>query len=407
METEVGEREGGEAAHDRLRALPKVELHVHLDGAFDEDILWESVDVHSLPESVPLPWSHEESLQLRKRVEACASQEEYHALITCQGMRSLNYMLMCFMTFLPTVRGRLDLIERMAEAFCARQAASNVVLTEVRYSPHLLAEGGSLGAEESSAVDPWPVLDAVTSGLRKGCRKHGIVVNQLLCAISFRPEWAEEVVDMAASRRAHSPCAVVGIDIAAGEEALNEENAHAYQAHLKAFKRAKDLNLNVTVHAGEEGHAQHVITAIHDFGAQRIGHGYAIVDAPEVLAAVVAAGVHIEACPTSSLETGGWTGPCADEEAWEAHPIRTFFEAGLSVSINTDDPSVFDTDIDEELRIAHEAMGIEVQQVVDSMYSAIDAAFDLTEDERAALRSRIDDHGREPAEAGDEVVAAG
>ena len=125
-------------------------------------------------------------------------------------------MLNCFTVFLPIVRGNLDLIESLAFDFVKRQARQNIIYSEVRYSPHLLAKGATIG--ENEKVDPCPIIDAVTRGLRRGEKEFGVLVNQILCCIAWRPDWASEVVDLAHKRNADTPCAVVGIDIAAGEE---------------------------------------------------------------------------------------------------------------------------------------------------------------------------------------------
>lgn len=372
--------------------LPKVELHVHLDGAFDEGVLWEALDVDALPLDVGLAWEPGKRLPIRERVRACRSRADYHALVTCKGQRSLACMFNCFEVFLPTVRGDLRLIERLAEAFVDRQAASNVMLTEVRYSPHLLAPGGSYNGEGAPPeVDPVPVVDAVTRGLRAGCARHpGVVVNQLLCCISFRPEFAHSVVALADARRGDFPCAVVGIDLAAGEGALNPaQDANSHATHMAAFRRARELGINCTVHAGEEGDPANVQTAIRDFGARRIGHGYAIAEHAELLRECATARVHFEACPTSSYETGLWAGSSADTADWARHPIRAFHSAGIPFSLSTDDPAVFDTSLGAELELVRERIGLSEADLVESTLRSIDAAFGVAPDEREAMKARV------------------
>ena len=93
-------------------------------------------------------------------------------------------MIKCFEIFTPIVRGNLDAIEELARRFVEGQAKQNVIYTEVRYSPHLLAEGGSFSGTEK--VDPRPVIAAVTRGLRAGCEACGVTVNQILCCITWR-----------------------------------------------------------------------------------------------------------------------------------------------------------------------------------------------------------------------------
>jgi len=83
-------------------------------------------------------------------------------------------MIKCFEHFIPIVRGDLHLIERLAYDFVKRQSTQNIIYTEVRYSPHLLAEGGDYTG--NTKVDPAPVIDAVTKGLRRGEKDFGVKV---------------------------------------------------------------------------------------------------------------------------------------------------------------------------------------------------------------------------------------
>eukprot|EP01083_Nonionella_stella_P074701 202748_1 len=141
-----------------LRYLPKVELHVHLDGAMDPLFLWDYLKRRSsgsssstgsgesgrylececLPEEVTLPWNNQ-TLKVRSAVEACTTLQQFTTLVTCRGKRSLFAMLECFEIFVPIVRGNVVLLEQLAYDFCQRQFSQCVIYTEVRYSPHFLA----------------------------------------------------------------------------------------------------------------------------------------------------------------------------------------------------------------------------------------------------------------------------
>jgi len=198
--------------------MKQVELHVHLDGSFDPSLLLSHLKETGhdcLPQETFCPWD-QTTVPVRSAVEACENDEAFQSLCTCRGQRSLHSMLKCFTIFIPIVRGNLDLIERLAHDFVQRQALQNVIYTEVRYSPHLLAKEGDVSG--TVRVDPIPVIDAVTRGLRRGEKEYGVKVNQIFCCIAWRPDWAKEVIELAHDRREDSPCAVVGVDVAAGEE---------------------------------------------------------------------------------------------------------------------------------------------------------------------------------------------
>lgn len=143
----------------------------HLDGTFDTDFLWNYIktnpkSVYCLPVRVTPPWNPDKNLFIRQNVMGCKTSKDFRKLCTCRGYRSLAEMLNCFEVFLPIVRGNVDLIEQLAYDFCKRQWEQNVVYCEVRYSPHLLAEGFTDenidDGSNKQIVTPQNVFDAVT-----------------------------------------------------------------------------------------------------------------------------------------------------------------------------------------------------------------------------------------------------
>lgn len=325
-------------------------------------------------------------------IEDCETPLDYRQLCTCrrryQSLRhkkerrrsfgkspsgSLEDMLTCFEFFFPLVHGNLDLLEILAHDFVERQHEQNVIYTEVRYSPHLLAK------------EARQAFDAVTRGLRRGCDEYGIIVNQILCAINFRPDWSDEIVEMAQTFRNDYPCAVVAIDIAAGEDHFASES-QSRQGHYDMCQKAKKFGLNITMHAGETPHAEdNVRKAIQEYGATRIGHGYRTANHPELLEIIKTSGVHMEVCPTSSVETGGWK-----KTKWTEHPACVFREHGIPISLNSDDPAVFNTSLTWQYRIALKKMGMDKSDILKTIENAIDAAF-IPLEEKKRLRTRVQD----------------
>ena len=98
--------------------------------------------------------------------------------------------------------------------------------------------------------------------------------------------------------------------------------------HEEAFQKAKDLGLNITIHAGEVGEMEYVERAVRDYGATRIGHGYRIASNDKLMDEMKRLNIHFEACPTSSVETGGWE-IATEEKDWKLHPAVKMFEHGL------------------------------------------------------------------------------
>jgi adenosine deaminase len=381
-----------------VQQLPKVELHVHLDGSFDPDFLWEYMkehpeSVYCLPVQTNLPWDPSRKLRVRELVQNCELPKDYHKLCTCRGYRSLKEMLTCFEIFLPLIRGNLDLIEQLAYDFCQRQWEQNIVYTEVRYSPHLLAEGYEQEDVAAEKVDAEAVFSAVTAGLRKGSHKFGITVNQIFSAITWRPDWALSMVELADKYRNDYPCAVVGVDIAAGEEHFDrEQHPDLYQSHYDMIQRAKDLGLSITLHAGEAttGNALgNVRRAINEYGATRIGHGYRLMDSVELMQEVKDKGVHIEVCPTSSVETGGWV---YENKNWKEHPACSFLKHGLSFSFSSDDPAVFHTSLSWQYRIGLAKMDFTREELLQTNLNAIGGAF-CSDEEKKRLSLMVQSYG--------------
>lgn len=395
-----------EVLEEFLHSLPKVELHVHLDGSFEHDIIYQHLlkkGLMCLPVHTTLPWDSS-LFPVRSLVEQTTDdKQKFQSLCICRGKRSLQEMIKCFEIFLPIVRGDLDIIEHLSSDFVQRQADQNIKYTEVRYSPHLLAYGGSMtpNSMEEGLVDARSVVDAVTRGLRAGERKcnYRVRVNQILCCITWRPDFAEDVVDICIERRNDAPCGIVGIDIAAGEEHFESEDfAHLHLPHVNALTRANQMGLNITIHAGEvDTTGENVLHAIQKYHATRVGHGYRIARSLMALDSMPSSEqgmpsdtitalcqellqlqIHFEVCPTSSVETGGWDYDDSTEgvkKNWEEHPMVMFMNRGFNVGLNSDDPAVFDTSLTFQYRIAATKMRLSYAQLVQTVRNAIDASF--------------------------------
>lgn len=389
----------------------------HLDGSFDADFLWNYMkehpeSVYCLPVRTNPPWDPGKQLKIRAMVQNCDTSKDFHDLCTCRGYRSLREMLNCFEVFLPLVRGNLELIEQLAFDFCRRQWEQNAVYTEVRYSPHLLAEGFNVESDDDSGgenglghaferkkmVTPEAVFEAVTIGLRRGCATFDhLTVNQILCGITWRPDWAMPTLNMAAKHSDDFPCAVVGVDIAAGEEhfdALNHPDLHG--PHYAMALEAKNRQIPLTLHAGEAtGFAlENVKRAITEYGARRIGHGYRMVESPEIMKLVRDGNVHVEVCPTSSVETGGWVYNDDDgNRHWKEHPAMKMRKHGLSVSLSSDDPAVFHTSLAWQYRVALAKMELTRQDLVNMNLGAVEAAW-CSMDEKVRLGKLIQCYGK-------------
>lgn len=271
-------------------ALPKVLLHEHLDGGLRPATLLALA--HEL--GVALPAGDAATLEAWFRVRSNSG--------------SLPAFLEGFDLTIPAM-ARVDALERVAFEAAEDALADGCVLGEFRCAADLwTSQGISIDA----------AIEALVAGLRRSTLPSGLIV----CALRQRDARASEAVARAAVR--HLGRGVVGFDLA-GPEA-----GHPPAQHATAFAIARAAGLPITIHAGEADVAGRVLEAA-DQGAVRIGHGVRLVDALGTpgFDAVLARGLHLEICPTSNVCTGA-------AASIATHPIRTLWDAGVSLSFHTD-----------------------------------------------------------------------
>jgi adenosine deaminase len=326
------------------RRKNKVELHVHMDGAVRVDTF---LDI-ARRRGIELPSRSPEGLRRYVQVS--------------HDCRSLTRFLETFNFFLPII-SEADAVERIAYEQCEDQARQGVRYFETRFSPHVLM---------TDSFPPEEAVERALAGLKKGAERFGVAARAILCCMRHRPDWSEEVVRLAIKYRDHG---VVAIDLAGDETHFGAE------PHARAFAMARDAGLARTVHAGEAGPAANIREALDVLHAQRIGHGYHLVDDPELYERVRRERVPLECCLTSSLQTGAVA-------SLDEHPVRRFLADGLEVTLSTDDPGVSGIDLEHEYRLAIEELGLGAAELARVTFSAVSAAF-LPKEERAALRREL------------------
>ena len=185
-----------------------------------------------------------------------------------------------------------------------------------------------------NAVTPDDALRAVSRGLKRGEKDFNIQARIILCTIKGQDGWSTDVVRMATEFASEG---VVAIDIAGDESVYSEEEK-------AAFEKAKQLNIHRTIHAGEMGPATNVAYAVKKLHAERIGHGYHVVQDRAIYDMCRDRDVHFETCPYSSYLTGAVL-------TSEKHPIITFAEDNVNFSINKDDATQTQSTLDSEYQL--------------------------------------------------------
>jgi adenosine deaminase len=278
--------------------------------------------------------------------------------------RNLVDYLERFVTTLSVLQ-TADAIERVAYELVEDAAAENVRYMEVRFSPWLNTRKG---------LNMHQVVDAAVRGFGRADEAFGTTTRTILCALRN----TETSTSLAIARVAvdFKNNGVVAFDLA------GPEKGHPPAAHRDAFKIAADANLPVTIHAGEAFGPESIHQAIHDCGARRIGHGTRLAEDPELFAYVNDFRIPVEICLTSNVQT-------RVSESYAAHPLRHFFDAGIVVSLNTDNRLMSGTTMTDEFMRAHEHLDFTFAELCAVSLMGFQSAF-LHHGERMALVERVE-----------------
>ncbi|XP_063600851.1 adenosine deaminase-like isoform X2 [Penaeus indicus] len=259
---------------------------------------------------------------------------------------------------MPAFAGDLEAIERISYEFVEDQARESVAYCETRFCPHLFlpdsahqpdyltSEVNGTAEGNSGNVTIDDVLKVVLKGLRRGEEEFGTKVRVILCCIRGLPHLSGEILRLCDEYRDKG---VVGIDIAGNEGSQGGEDAGMQNAiDIAVFQAAKEKGIHRTVHAGEAGPAKGVQEAVESFAAERIGHGYRVLEDESIYQKCLRENIHFEVCPHSSYMTGAIKNLTT---ASKRHPVLRFAEDEASFSISTDDPTITFTTLPDEYRL--------------------------------------------------------
>lgn len=321
---------------------PLVELHRHLDGNVRLATVLDIARRHQ----VDLPaWTLEE---LRPYVQVTEREPSLMAFIAKFDV--LRRVVVDYGAVRRIVRENLE-----------DAVADGIDYIELRFSPRFMAEYHGL--------DVIGVAEAACDALEEARGK--IPVRAKLIGIISRHYGAEAGwLELEAAVRCRDR-GLVALDLA-GDEANFPGDLF-----VDHFRKAREEGLRITVHAGEAAGAASVRQAILELGAERIGHGVRSVEDPAVVDLVAERRIHLEVCPTSNIHTS--TLP-----DYASNPLPAFLRRGLSVGINTDDPSISGIDLPHEYRIARTELGLSEEEILQLQKNALEAAF-LSAEERAEL----------------------
>ncbi|MDL1911036.1 adenosine deaminase [Chloroflexi bacterium CFX6] len=334
------------ASLNTYRALPKVELHRHLEGSLRLDTMVDIARQHGM--TIPA-----DVLRLSTLVQV---QEEDK--FTFQNFLSkFNTLRMFYRS--P------DVIHRITREAIEDAAKDNVRYMELRFTPVALSR-----AERFPLHD---VIDWVIASAGEAARNHNL--NVKLIASVNRHESAELAEQVAWLAGEHINNGLVALDLAGNEAEFPS------QPFYGIFKEAKQAGLHVTIHAGEWGPAKHIQEAIEELGAERIGHGVRVLEDESVAALARERGTAFEVCVTSNYQSGV-------VGTLEEHPLMKMFENGINVTINTDDPSISRITLSHEYYNACDALQMPQFTLKERIVAAAQAGF-LPDDEKEKLVAQL------------------
>lgn len=352
----VGSVITGQVPFEVFRALPKTDLHVHLDGSLRLETILELAK----EEHVQLPANDIEGLRA-----AIGSGNNFGSLV--EYLRGFDITLRVMQTEAA--------LERIAFELAEDAHRENVRYMEVRYAPMLHTQRG---------LKLTKVVEAVLNGLRRARETYGIKANVIVCGI--RNISAESSYQMAELAVAYKGRGVVGFDLAGAEADFPAKH------HRAAFQLVRDNNINCTIHAGEAYGPESIAQAIHVCGAHRIGHGCRLREDGDLLHYLNDHRVPLECCPSSNVQTGA-------VKDLASHPLKLYFDLGLRVTINTDNRLITDTSVSKELWLVHTQMGVPFADIKSMILAGFKSSFQPFHEKQAALRrvgvelDKYDDQG--------------
>ena len=323
-----------------VELLPKAELHLHIEGTLEPEMVFTMAQKNG----VTLPYSSIDDLKSR------------YSFSDLQSFLDLYYACM------SVLRTEDDFAD-LASAYLARASADGVRHAELFFDPQ---------AHTSRGVPIDAVIDGLLRGLADAQKTTGITGGLILCFLRHLP--ASEAIETLESV-AHRSGDLLGVGLDSAEV--------GFPPHLfeDVFARARQLGLHVVAHAGEEGPPEYVWEALNTLKAERIDHGVRSLEDPELVAHLRAQRVPLTVCPLSNVRLGGVS-------SIDLHRLRDMLDAGLMVTINSDDPAYFGGYIADNYRAVADALDISNDQLRQMAAFSIEASF-LPAEAKAPLLAEI------------------
>ena len=332
--------------------IPKAEIHVHIEGTLEPEMLLQMARRHGLPAPYP-------------SAEACRAAYRF---------TDLQHFLGLYYAAVTVLRTEQDFFELTA-AYLRRAAADGVRHVEVFFDPQSHVPRG---------VPFGHVVCGIARALEAGERESGISWQLIMCVLRDQPvQGALEMLERALPYR----------DVIAGVGLDSAEAGHPPRAFTEVFARARGAGFLAVAHAGEEGPAAYIAEALDTLHVKRIDHGVRAIDDPALQARLAREQIPLTMCPLSNLHLQV-TPDLAD------HPLKRLLDAGLCVTVNSDDPAYFGGYVAANYVAAQRALGLTRADIATLARNSITASW-LSTERRALLLAEIDAFIAEDGDGGD------
>lgn len=324
-----------------IAGLPKAELHVHHVGSASPRIVAE----------------------LAARHPGAGVPSDLDELRSYFQFRDFGHFIEVYLSVVDLIRTPED-VQLLTYEVIAEMAAQNIRYAEITATPYTSVVRG---------ITPEAFVEAIEDGRRAAERDHGVEVQWIFdIPGELGIAGAEGTLDIALN---HGPESLVGFGLGGPEEGV------ARPQFKRFFDQARAAGLHSVPHAGETTGPDTIWSAIRDLGAERIGHGTSAARDQPLMDHLAANAIPLEVCPTSNLATGAVA-------TLAEHPIAKLVNAGVTVTINSDDPPMFDTTLNNEYAVASRLLDLDESGVAALAVAAVRASF-MSDETKTALTSEI------------------
>lgn len=330
-----------------MKDLKKIDLHLHLDGSIRLKTAWELLKERKsdLPVS-----SYEQCVDYMQVGEDCTNLLEFFKAFTIPGI----------------ILHDSESLERITYELVQTLAEQNVVYAEIRYAPQLHTKQDL--TQETAII-------AVSAGCKRASEDFpNIKVNQILCAMAFETadQNMKENFETVELVKQFLGKGVVALDLAGAEGLVPISDYRAI------FDKANELGVPFTVHAGESAGPENV-TEVLNWGTRRIGHGGRSIESDSVVQRLVDTQTPLELCVTSNVQTRSMP-------SYEQHSIRRLMDAGVCVTVNTDNMTASNTTLEREYQLLMERAKFTEAEIKQTIVNSANAAFLSDEDKKKILQ---------------------